>query len=320
MFESIKKTAMIAVFTLATTLSGQVFAGGEGWSHDYKSSLDKATKEKKDVILDFTGSDWCGWCIKLNKEVFSQDAFKSTIPNTFVLVEIDFPRDKSKMTKETIAQNDTLKNKFSISGYPTIYLADHTGKAYAKTGYQAGGTEVYNKHLLELQSRRIQRDELLAIASKLKGIDKARKLDEVITLLGDDLMWAYKDVVNEIIALDADGKAGLKDKYQIKEEIKSLKKFIRGQKHAEAIALADNLLGRVKNKETRQDILFGKSQTIYYQKGDFLSVLQLAYDAAPESQMAPRIKQIMGALKKQAEINATKEAKTEAEKEKTKSE
>ena len=78
------------LITLATAvaLTG-AYAGGENWQTDLPKAQAQAAKEKKMVLLDFTGSDWCGWCIKLNKEVFSQDAFTNEAPTHFILVELD---------------------------------------------------------------------------------------------------------------------------------------------------------------------------------------------------------------------------------------
>ena len=147
------KTALtIASAIVVSSLSS--FAGGEGWLHDIEAAKKKAAAENKDLFIDFTGSDWCGWCIKLNEEVFQHDPFKKGIADDFILVELDYPRDKSKLSKETIAQNEMLREKYQIQGYPTILLTDADGRPYAKTGYQKGGPESYVKHLGELQKSR----------------------------------------------------------------------------------------------------------------------------------------------------------------------
>ena len=89
--------------------SGFAFAGGEGWSSDFAASMKLAADSKEDLLVDFTGSDWCGWCIKLNKEVFSLEPFKAGVKDKFVLVEVDFPKDESKLSEETRKQNEELK-------------------------------------------------------------------------------------------------------------------------------------------------------------------------------------------------------------------
>lgn len=125
---------------------------GELWIQDFEQAKKLAAAQGKDILMDFTGSDWCGWCIKLDKEVFSQQAFIDAIPKKFVLLKLDFPQDKSLVTPEIMAQNAKLQKEYPVSGYPTIILTDATGKQYAKTGYQAGGPEKYIEHLNEFQS------------------------------------------------------------------------------------------------------------------------------------------------------------------------
>src|SRR6185369_16163584 len=93
-----------------------------------------------------TGSDWCGWCIKLRGEVFDLDPFKAAAPKKFVLVELDYPRQK-ELPAELKAQNEKLQQEYKIQGFPTIYVMDAEGKPVAKTGYQAGGPEKYLEHL-----------------------------------------------------------------------------------------------------------------------------------------------------------------------------
>lgn len=204
-------TALSAVLCLVTF---PLHAAGEGWTDDYEAAKKQAAEENKDMLLDFTGSDWCGWCIKLVNEVFSKDEFKAYADQNLVLVEIDFPRDQTKLSDETKAQNNSLKDAFGIRGYPTIYLTDAQGRPYARTGYQRGGPEVYVAHLQELKKIRTERDGHFAAAEKAQGIEKARHLHSAMQVLGDEMPTThYKPIIEEIIALDANNEAGLKKHY-----------------------------------------------------------------------------------------------------------
>lgn len=108
----------------------------KGWSDNYASSLAQAKEEQKLVLLDFTGSDWCGWCMKLDDEVFSKGPFKSFAKKSLVLVELDYPHGKTQ-TEEVKKQNTELKAKFGISGYPTLILVDTEGKEVTRwVGYK----------------------------------------------------------------------------------------------------------------------------------------------------------------------------------------
>jgi len=119
------------------------------WIDDYGKAQAIASQSDRPMLLNFTGSDWCGWCIKLKAEVFSKPQFKQFAEKNLVLVELDFP-SKKKLDPETKAQNERLKNKFGIRGFPTIILVDAAGNEIARTGYQPGGADNYIKHLQQL--------------------------------------------------------------------------------------------------------------------------------------------------------------------------
>jgi protein disulfide-isomerase len=110
-----------------------------GWLSDYKKALETARSEKKAVLLDFTGSDWCGWCIKLRKEVFETAEFSKYSSNNCVLVEIDFPNGKPQ-SDELQKQNHELQEQFGIEGFPTIVVLNSDGKPLGRTGYVSGGS------------------------------------------------------------------------------------------------------------------------------------------------------------------------------------
>ena len=91
------------------------------------------------MLLDFTGSDWCVWCMKLSKDIFSQPEFKEFAAKNLVLVESDFPSRKS-LPDAVKAQNDALAAKFDVEGFPTLILVDAAGNEVARhVGYLPGG-------------------------------------------------------------------------------------------------------------------------------------------------------------------------------------
>jgi thioredoxin-related protein len=118
---------------------------------DFELAQTKAKEENKSLLLDFTGSDWCGWCIKLKDEVFSKSAFKDYAKESLVLVELDFPRNK-KQSAEVKKQNEALAQKFGVRGFPTLILLSPEGELIGKTGYRQGGAEAYVEHLKEIAS------------------------------------------------------------------------------------------------------------------------------------------------------------------------
>jgi thioredoxin-related protein len=119
------------------------------WETDFELAKKRAKEEKKDILVDFTGSDWCGWCIRLKKEVFDQPAFQEYAKKNLIMVELDFPRKKELPEKEK-EQNEKLAKEYEIEGYPTILLLNSKGREVARTGYQEGGPEKYIEHVKEL--------------------------------------------------------------------------------------------------------------------------------------------------------------------------
>src|SRR6266436_8216203 len=112
---------------LSLSLTTAQAAPPPGWTDDYAKAVEKAKTEKKNLLLDFTGSDWCGYCMALDKEVFSTAKFKTWAKENVVLVQVDFPHNK-KLTKKLQDQNEALKGQFKTGGYPTILIVDTEGK------------------------------------------------------------------------------------------------------------------------------------------------------------------------------------------------
>lgn len=137
-----KITAVACALTAALSVAVQA----ESWETDFDKAASAAKAEGKYMLLDFTGSDWCPWCRKLEREVFSQTAFKTYAKDSLVLVLLDFPRSKPQ-SKEVKKQNEQLKAKYGVHGYPTILILSPAGKLVVETGYKPGGAEAYVEHL-----------------------------------------------------------------------------------------------------------------------------------------------------------------------------
>jgi thioredoxin-related protein len=120
------------------------------WLTDVPKAQAQAKKEGKLVMMDFTGSDWCGWCIKLHKEVFSQDEFADYAKKNLVLVEVDFPR-KKEQPEQLKKSNQDLQEKYKIEGYPTIIVLNGDGKKVGELGYQPGGPKAFIASLDKLK-------------------------------------------------------------------------------------------------------------------------------------------------------------------------
>ncbi len=119
------------------------------WETDFEKASSSAKASGKYILLDFSGSDWCGWCIRLEKEVFSQDAFNDFAKENLVCVIVDFP-SAIKQSEELKKQNQDLARKYNVRGYPTIIILSPDGKSVGKTGYLQGGPWEYTRHLKKI--------------------------------------------------------------------------------------------------------------------------------------------------------------------------
>ena len=141
----------MSLLMLAGALAATVLAKTPaGWNDDFESARKLAAKDGKPMLVLFTGSDWCRWCVKLEGEVFSQPAFSSVIPKEMVPVFLDFPRDEMAITPVQRSKNEALARKYGIRGFPTVLLMDAKGDVIARTGYRPDGPEAYVAHLREL--------------------------------------------------------------------------------------------------------------------------------------------------------------------------
>lgn len=146
-------TTGIFALMLAVTLSaGQAVAEGDMWIDNFEKAKTEAAKENKLILADFTGSDWCGWCIKLNEEVFSKQEFQNYVKDKFVLLELDFPRQK-KQDAAIKKQNEELVQKYGVRGFPTVLVLDAKGDVVEKLGYMPGGPDAFIKELEKTQGK-----------------------------------------------------------------------------------------------------------------------------------------------------------------------
>ena len=98
------------------------------WTMDYEAAVKLAEKKKLPLFLNFTGSDWCGWCKHMEKKVFAKKKWKKYAKENLILVWVDFPRDKSLVPLKYKAQNQRLQKSHGIKGYPTYLILDWKSK------------------------------------------------------------------------------------------------------------------------------------------------------------------------------------------------
>lgn len=139
---SVKPTGGTAESATSTTLT---IPPGE-WTTNYASAVTAAKADNRQVFLFFTGSDWCGWCRKLDREVLSTPEFKAYAQKKLVLVKLDFPR-QIPQSNQLKAQNQKLGRQYKIEGYPTVIVLNAQGKQVGRLGYQPGGPKAFINEL-----------------------------------------------------------------------------------------------------------------------------------------------------------------------------
>lgn len=294
---------MITKFIFAAALPALVLSvsslrAADAWETDLEKAKATATKEKRDLLMDFTGSDWCHWCIQLHEEVFDKDAFKQDAPKSFVLVQVDFPEQKEQ-SDDTKMQNEKLQEDYHIEGFPTIVLADAEGRPYAMTGYEKGGAAKYMEHLTELRKKHAARDAAFKKAADAKGAEKAQLIVDALKELSPALVHTfYKKEIEEAIAADKDDVSGVKksrDEFaserEFKTKVTAMEKELAGlhdkKQFKEFTARIDKFIADEKvTGRRRQEVLMAKLGACEDDFPAALKVLDEVIAVDPKSDMA----------------------------------
>jgi thioredoxin-related protein len=126
--------------------------GALPWLTSYPEGVAKAKAENKPMLLEFTGSDWCGWCIKLASEIYAQPRFQEYAKEKLVLVEQDFPHSHPVPT-EVLAEREALRDKLNVRGFPTVVVFSPDGTELGRLGYVRGGPEAFIAELEKITKR-----------------------------------------------------------------------------------------------------------------------------------------------------------------------
>lgn len=295
-----------AVAAILMAAAGTACAG-EGWSTDFEAAKRQAAAEHKDLLIDFTGSDWCAWCIKLDKEVFQKEPFGAKAAEKFVLVELDYPNDKSKQPDPVQVQNQSLLKTYPVSAYPTILLCDEEGMPYAATGYQPGGPEKYLEHLETLRAKKSARNEAFATAGKAEGVEKARQLIAALQAMElDDKMVdsAYRQVIRQIKEADPKDETGFAAKEAVEVRLQQFLTELgekRGNLDAALKVISETLADPMVKGELRQQVHGYEAATLAYagKKPEAIKVLENAVKEDPEGKRTKELQDFIGILQKE---------------------
>lgn len=159
--KSLKSFLSLWIGLLLFTIPGHA----ANWLTDLGAAKTQAARENKHVMINFTGSDWCSWCIKLKQEVFSQPEFEAYAAANLVLVEMDFPKRK-QIPKAILQANIETADRMKIAGYPTLVFLNPAGKEVNRGGYQPGGAKPFVQALAKLTGAPADKSTIVARAAE----------------------------------------------------------------------------------------------------------------------------------------------------------
>ena len=205
-------------------LSVNTVEGGEKWVSHLDEAKRLAEASGKDLLILFTGTEWCKPCLEFERVVLTQPDFTRT-SEPFVLAKLEFPVCDEKLPQDRAKDLIAWRGRYGIRVFPTVLLANATGRPYAVTGYAGLKASEYMRHVDRLRRVREQRDAAFLRAANARGLEKARFLNEALSVLsdafdksytekqGDMLVRFYRPQIDQILALDSTNDAGLRDKY-----------------------------------------------------------------------------------------------------------
>ncbi|NCA82860.1 MAG: thioredoxin family protein [Opitutae bacterium] len=170
---------LLAAMMAASGLAAPATEGAQPgeWTMDFAAAKTLAAEKDLPLLLNFTGSDWCGWCKIMDRQVFSQEAWKAYAMEHFVLVWIDFPKDKRLVPAAFVEQNQRLSREFDVGGYPTYILLDPDGQT--RLGQAGASREATPESFIEeLETLRLASDKSVAALKEKMTDDRKAELDQ----------------------------------------------------------------------------------------------------------------------------------------------
>lgn len=212
------------------------------WRHrDFAAAQAQAQAENKPMVLDFTGSDWCVWCITLHKQVLDTPAFYAYARDKFVLVEVDLPHNTAGMPDTLIQQNNELLKRYKVDTFPTVLVLTPQGRLLG--GFVGGRTELAAvTQPLELA---LENARLLQQAETQTGTDKAQTLKAFYWNIPHKFRKDMSELRREIIALDTLNTTGMLTEQQDMEIVQAVTAQTRGMEDESAIIVLIDALPKV---------------------------------------------------------------------------
>lgn len=338
------KYVISLMFVLLGCITSQVGAEeahnskGIVWLTNYEQALEEAQRSSKPIILFFTGSDWCSWCTKLEREVFDTPEFAQEAGDRYVFLKLDFPLN-SPSSPQLTAQNKQLQKKYDVRSFPTLVILDSGAQQQiGVTGYRPGGGRQYADHLKTMiQNHTSYKEKLSSTGTqKLSGVElrklyeKSKELDlpqdtSYLLKIGMDSELRTYFLTERYRLLAEEGLIHDKEAVAIKQQLLQLDPFNKEHTHYDIAVIEFQAYSEETGKGKDLAILplleyiekFGKQDKVnlwrlemivsqvYLDKNQLKAALkhaQASYDASPgsvQTEIASAIKSI------QSQLNAT---------------
>jgi thioredoxin-related protein len=214
------RSKLIGAALLALTLIGGAFTSCSkpqtAWITDFEAAKTETKKQRKDLLIVFTGSDWNDESKALIADVFTADFFKKAAKD-YVLCNIDVVQDEKVMPKDTIDANYKLATKYNVQAMPTFVLLTPEGDLYANAALTEEA-KTLDGLMTYLGGYKDARKKLVDLKNKVKsssGANKAKAIDAFLEVIDSSQRESYGEMIRQVPSLDKDNKAGLRGKYQL---------------------------------------------------------------------------------------------------------
>lgn len=272
-----------------------------------EAALAQAAEQKRDIFVDFTGTDWCTACIHLRTKIIESEAFEKAYGEKFVLVSVDFPRNPqlvAQIPDDEKRRRENLLTSYRIEGLPGVVLMDEKGMPYDIINGARRTPADYMPLVEAALQKRADRDAAFAKAATLTGMEKAQALAAGLMVLPEPCRDKYVAEIDAINAVDADNTLGFKGlgsdvaaRVKQTEDLRELLDSFRGRLSPEDIAHSitklDEFLARTDlDPEVRQQALAAKGDSYAFQR-DLMNMYKCykeALELAPNSRNAKRIR------------------------------
>lgn len=203
----------VACITLASPLYGAE------WLTDMDTAKAEAKATGKAILVDFTGSDWCGWCVRLRSMILDSPAFQDYARDKFVFMEVDMPRNVKKIGEKQHAINKAIANHYNVNIYPTILVLNHEGDVM---GGFIGGRDTLEHVIRPLDAALHLKQETDAARQCTDIAEKTNKLSKVYSELDPTMKPYFRTLRDEIASLDTANATGIHDEIRDTTQIEQL--------------------------------------------------------------------------------------------------